>query len=472
MLLRRATGIGLNRYGPTRSKPFVVLRVLIGGSVLLAFFALFINLSWFDEPLHPKLASLKEPHFVSLEGNAYASALGFLAAEGVSSQIAGQQVIGELREKYRQGRNLTLSGQELAVIMGGSNLDEGWQRTFKSLACNARRYFNCAEQLIADVAQEDSIDSRLNTLLERYSSILEQPRFEENQERDVSSPMPSYRLMMAVARLRLAMSYRNDHTPEFLDKAAGDFEFWLRVLRESETLPTKMVSLAGMQNNLDFISTLLRHRELEEVEHQKLRAFLRPLTREESDIGEAFVAESRIALLSESPPAVMNSSFVTRLLLQEHATLNEAYMTGVIPMLERASLTAADYYHQKANTPLIYQIRIFPPPLYNLGGKLALSKAPDPAEFPARVHDQNGRILLVLLQTEIERSPETISRKDVIDGSRYRNPYTDEAMEFDQNARTIGFKCMHTIFHPPDPPDVCAFPLDSGSTNSSSTASR
>jgi hypothetical protein len=445
--------------GLTHRNLHIVCKALIAGLVLLTAVALFINLSWFDEPLHPELVSIKKLQSVSMEGNAYVSALGFLAAQGKSPELAGREILEILREEYERGQRITLSAQQWVTILGESNLDEGWRKDFKTLTCNARRYLDCAEQLIAEVARTRSTDDRLSILFDRYSVMLEQPRFEENQERDVFSPMPPYDLLLPVGRLRLANSYERDPVPEFLSKAAQDFKFWLRALRDGETLATKMVSLAAMQNDLDFLSTLMRHRELEESEHRQMAAFLRPFTREESDIEEAFVSEARIALLSEEPPILMASSWPNKLLAQENATSNEEYVAIVAPMLHRASLSAGEYYRQKAYEPLTYQLRLVPPPLYNLGGKLALSEARDAAQFPARVHDQNGRILLVLLQSEIQQRPKSIEERQVVEASRYRNPYTGDPMEYDAEARTIGFECLHTIFHPPDPPDMCAFAI-------------
>lgn len=434
-------------------------KVLISGLVLLTALTLFINLSWFDEPLHPDLVSMRKLHSVAMEGNAYVLALGFIAAQEKSPQLAGREILEALREKYERGQRIELGAREFEAILGGSGLDKAWREHFKSLGCNARRYLDCAERLIAEVARAGSTDPRLSILFERYSSMLEQPRFEENQERDVFSPMPSYDVLMAVGRLRLATSYETDAVPVFLDKAARDFEFWRRALREGDTLAAKMVSLAGLQNDLDFLSTLLRHRELQQSEHSQIDAFLRPLTREESDIEEAFVSEARIGLLSEKPPVLLFSSWPRQLLAQENATSNEDYVANIAPMRVRASLSAADYYRQKAYRPLTYQLRLFPPPLYNLGGKLALSEGRDSAQFPARVHDINGRILLVLLQSEIERHRKSSQVPEVVQASQYRNPYTGDPMEYDAEARTIGFKCLHTIFHPPDPPDLCAFSI-------------
>jgi hypothetical protein len=93
---------------------------------------------------------------------------------------------------------------------------------------------------------------------------------------------------------------------------------------------------------------------------------------------------------------------------------------------------------------------------YNFGGKWALSRSPwDPSQFPARVHDEDGRIALLLLQAQIEEHPESDVGALVLN-SEHRNPYTGSAMEYDAQARTIGFACLHTAFHPPEPGDQCA----------------
>lgn len=440
----------------TRTKLRLAFKILISGAVLLAAAVLSINLSWFDEPLHPELVSLQQLQPVSTEGNAYILALGFSSSEEKGPQRAGREILTALRKKHERRQRMALSTEEFEAILGGPGLGKDLKKQFKSLECNARRYLDCAEQLIAEVARAGSTDPGLSVLIERYDLMLAQPRFEENKERDVFSPMPPYDVLMAVERLRLANSYEMDTVPEFLAKTAQDFEFWRRALRESETLATKMVSLAGMQNGLDFLSTLMRHRELAASDHAQIEAFLRPLTGDESNIEEAFLSEARTAVLSEKPPILMFSSWTRQLIAQQNATANEDYMTNVVPMRHRAALSASEYYRRKAYQPLTHPLRLFPPPLYNLGGKLALSDGRDAAQFPARVHDQNGRILLVLLQSEIARRPQSSGVREVVQASAYRSPYTGDPMEYDADAQTIGFKCLHTIFHPPDPPDRCA----------------
>jgi hypothetical protein len=96
---------------------------------------------------------------------------------------------------------------------------------------------------------------------------------------------------------------------------------------------------------------------------------------------------------------------------------------------------------------------------YNLGGKLAVSRSAwDGHLFPARVHDEDGRITLLLLQAQIEEHPD-LDVATLVRSTALRNPYTGEPMEYDPRAGTIGFPCLHTAFHPPEPADRCLVAL-------------
>ena len=73
---------------------------------------------------------------------------------------------------------------------------------------------------------------------------------------------------------------------------------------------------------------------------------------------------------------------------------------------------------------------------------------------------EDGRITLLLLQAEIEEHPDQ-DVATLVRSSTLRNPYTGEPMEYDPRAGTIGFACLHTAFHPPEPPDRCMVALGS-----------
>lgn len=432
---------------------------LAAGLLLLAAVVLLVNLPWFDATLDPDLQRLEHVEPLMLEGNAYPIALGFAAADGLDPRASGEKILQALHERFLRGEPITLEAEEMNAFLGGMAKREDWQARIESLDCNARVELDCADRLIAEVTPLEAQDARLGVLLNRYESMIREEHFVESQERDVYTPGPPYGRILDVGRIRLAMSLRESSTSDLLNKAAEDFRFWTRMLRESDTLVAKMISLAGIQNTLDFLSASLRRRELTESEAQFLRDFLRPLTAEESDIGEAFLSEARIAVLSETPPVAMGSPWFVRRSLQRNATLNELYSKIIVPMRHRAALTPREFYTQLAYEPLNHDLREFPLSPFNWGGHIALRNANwDPEQFVARVQDANGRISLVMLQAELKQKP-GVDVSDVVSASRWRNPYTGDPMDYDPESRTIGFACLHTAFHPPASPDNCSVAL-------------
>jgi hypothetical protein len=416
---------------------------------------LFINLPWFDEPLHPDLVALGTPRPVSMEDNSFPLVHGFAAASSKDPLAVGNAIIQNLRDRYQSGERVTLSQEEMDELLGGSDLDEEWRSGFQSLGCNSRLSVDCAGRLIAEMEHVDLDQPRLRLLIQRYDKILQASRFAENEEFDAYTPLPRYGLLMQVARLRLAISYQRDTVAEFLSKVDEDIRFCRNMLSSGQSLIAKMVALAAFRNDLEFLSVLLRLRELSDIEIESVRNILRPLSSDEQDIGESFLAELRISMLSDSSLTVMLSdySWAARMFFQKQATLNEYYLSAIMPLRLRASLGAQEFYLQRGHEKLSYDFRAFPPPLYNLGGKLALKQLAAQhslQDYISRVHDVDGRVLLLLLQIEIEQSPgrgvDTIVRASI-----HRNPYTGEPMKYDVSAHTIGFDCLTEI-----PGDVCS----------------
>jgi len=432
--------------------------LLVRGLLLVIFITavtVFINLSWFDEPLHPDLVALSSPRSISMDDNSFPLIYGFSAAADKNSLAVGLSIVRNLRERYLQGEKVTMSDEEIHKLFGGSDLEGPWRSSFQTLACNSRLSVDCAGRLISEIDQIDLNQPRLRLLLERYTEIIQASRFEENGEFDAYTPLPKYGLVMQIARVRLAISYQRDTTEVFLAQVEKDINFWRIVLRDGQSLIAKMVALAGFRNDLEYISALIRFRDLSESEIQLIRNLLHPLTRDEQDIGESLLAELRISMLSDNPLIVMlgDYSWVARAFFQERATLNEYYLTAVMPMRVRASLGAEEFYRQQGYEKLTYSVRAFPPPLYNLGGKLVLKQMAaehSVQDYISRVHDVNGRVSLIFLQAEIEQNPES-AVETIVRSSAYRNPYTGESMNYDVSAGTIGFECLTA-----NPSDVCS----------------
>ncbi len=448
----------------------LVLKLLLTAvAAILA--VVLLNLSWFDEPLLPELEALRKPQPVTLDGNAFAFALGFLAAEGRDPRAAGVEIIGTLQARRDRGEPATIGKEEKQAILGAplsldalgakSRPESAPTAGTKSLGktCLPRYRLDCAQRLIADAASLDPNEPPLAVLFARYETLLQQAHYAETPAPDPMTPWPPLGPIQELGRLRLAISFRTDPTAVFLEKASQELAFWRMTLREGQLLGTKMSALAAIRWTHDFLSTLMRERQLDARDLERLRGFVRPFTREESDIGAAFLSESRTALLGGMPYVAGDASWVVRLLLQKNATFNQEFRETIEPLLGLSSLDARKYYDHKGYEPLRHEFPVAPGMFYNLGGKLALSRSTwDAHLFPARVHDEDGRITLLLLQAQIEERPD-LDVATLVRSSTLRNPYTGEPMEYDSRAGTLGFACLHTAFHPPEPVDQCAVAL-------------
>jgi hypothetical protein len=413
---------------------------------ILIVFTIVINLSWFDEDLHPDLARLVEAEPVSMQDNAYPAVYGFKAGNDRDARAAGLAIVERLRERYRNGERITLTDSEIDEVLGSLPADEAWRDRFSSISCVSRLELDCADRLIADFEAVEQLPPRLRVLLERYETILQTPRFEENQEFDAYTPIPAYDLLMQIARIRLAASYRNQSTGDFLADVGEDVQFWKSMLRDGQSLVAKMVALAGLRNDTGFLSTLMQNRPLSAEQLEQIPRILGPLSEEERDIGETFMAEMRISLRSSKYYAVvMNGpTWINRLVMQENATINEQYLRTFLPLRLRAAMSADEFYRARGHDQLSYEVRVVPPPLYNLGGKLTLKWTASNIgiqDYITRVHDLDGRIALTLLQAEIASNPNR-RVEDVVRSSVYRNPFTQEPMSYDPAERTLGFDCL------------------------------
>jgi hypothetical protein len=439
------------------------------GLAALALLIVVINRPGFDEALAPELVALRDSKPAPLENNAYPFALGFFAAEGRDPRAAGVEIVRVLQARRDRGEPATLSNEEKDAIRGQPVTIDGLGTRSRPVAepsaattsmgrvCLPRYDLDCAHELIAQAESLDPTQPPLAILLPRYETLLQQAHYVETPAPDPMTPWPPLKPIQELGRLRLAISFRTDPTDVFLEKAAQELAFWRMTLREAQLLGTKMSALAAIRWTNDFLSTLMRERQLDARALERLRGIVRPFTPEERDIGGAFLSESRTALLGGVPSVAGDASWMVRLLLQKNATFNQEFRETIEPLQRLSSLDARQYYTHKGYQPLRHELQVAPGMFYNLGGKLALSRSTweDAQLFPARVHDEDGRISLLLLQAQIEERPD-LDVATIVRSSTLRNPYTGEPMDYDPRAGTLAFACLHTAHHPPEPADRCA----------------
>jgi hypothetical protein len=446
-----------------------MIRLAILAGILVAA-TLFINLPWFDQELHEDLLQLTKPRDVPMDGNAYPLVVGFLAAEDRDPRDMGLQIIQAQREYFRANGHTSMPLDQTNKLLRDQFTAPTWSKILKSNSCNSRIELDCADRMVEEVAAAPINDARVRLLLARFERVLDEPRFEETQEFDFHM-LPNYGPLLTTSRIRLAESFREADSSRTLQVIGEDVRFWKRMLDGEQTLIAKMVALAGLKTDTMYLSALIRVRQLDEAALRQIPVILAPLTESERNIEETFMAELRLGLLSEQGFRAVTGagSLSRRLLSQDNATVNEYYTTLTLPLRLRASLSAAAFYRQKSQERVRFSTSFMPTSLYNLVGKqyvrIAVALALDPWQnYIARVHDVDGRIALVLLQSEIELNGGG-SVEEAVKASRYRNPYTGQPMDYDSKAGTISFPCLATV------QEVCALRIRMPSPARSSQAS-
>lgn len=435
--------------------------IVVGAAcAVVATTAWLVNRPIFDQSLIGELQALKAARAPAVEQNAYAMALGFLAADGTDPESAGKAIIAALNARYEAGRSIALSSEERESLLGTNGGRGTWQSRLKTLDCVARVELDCADLLIMEVASVDLTEPRFAVLSGRFEILLRQRLLDEGQRRDSHTPFAAYGAMRDITRVRLARSFRTDSDAAFIARALEHLRFWKLVLQNGQALASKMVAVAAIQDTLDFLSALMRERTLTPADAGVIEHAVTPLTPQELDISDAFLTEARNQVLSDDLPLAEGASRIDRLMILRNATLNDFFVSIIQPILLRAKLSPAEFHRAGGNRPLNLDARHDAPLLFNRGGyRLVHHMEWDPEQYLARTQDQNGRLVLVALQAELEKALSS-DRETVIKLSSHRNPYTGEPMQFDARSGIVGFQCMHTAYHPPAQPDQCAIRID------------
>lgn len=440
--------------------PFRSMIVVFAACTVVAIAAWLVNRPIFDQSLIDDLQALKTARAPALERNAYLVALGFLAADRMDPESAGKAIVAALNARYETGQPIALSSEERDSLLGTNGGPGTWQSRLKTLKCVARVELDCADRLIAEVASVDLSEPRLDVLSGRLEILLHQERLDEGQRRDIHTPIAAYGAIRDIARVSLARSFRKDSDAAFIARALDHLRFWKLVLRNGQALASKMIAVAAIQDTLDFLSALMRERALTPADAGVIEHSVTPMTPQELDISDAFLTEARNQVLSDDLPLAEGASRIDRLMILRNETLNDYFVSVIQPILLRAKLSPAEFHRAGGNRPLNLYARHDAPLLFNRGGyRLVHHMEWDPEQFLARTQDQNGRLVLVALQAELEKDL-GLNREVIVNSSSHRNPYTGEPMRLDAKSGVIGFQCMHTAYHPPAQPDQCAIRID------------
>ncbi len=435
----------MNGYGWLAKAGAVVALAL----VVFIGLTLIVNLAVFDEkPLEP-VARLMAPEYgvePPHEGNAYYALLGLKADEGRDIAASGVRLL----ERYAEKQD-ALGDADHLEILGNLVADQAWLAAYDG--CTGRKQAGCLAHFAEQIQSHPLGGERVSLLLQRYQQIIELPLFQDREHLGMATPLPEYSTMMKLSQLQLANSFLSGDSSAFLDRLEADIRFWKMLLAQSRSLLGKMVGLAGIWNDVGFLSEFVASQDSLDGHQAVIARILAPLTAEELDIGESFEFEQRFFAfdLANNP-----SSALTRLLLQPVATVNSYYSLITEPMLRLSSMPLEQFVGvyvpardsaagsaQLTSTEGL--LSLSPASLYNLAGKRKLvENAYSPADYVARAHDANGMIGLVRLQVELKNEAEA-DRVRAIQQATIGNPYTQAPISYDEDGSWLSFECLDRL---------------------------
>lgn len=429
-----------------------VLFPLLGLLGIFVLIVLTMNLSLFDEELNTEIVDIMKPRPMPAENeNAYFAIWGLAAASDKEMMSAGIGLINRyLMNRDKKGAD-EIFPEDYDEIFGGQDFDTEWLDTYSR--CSSRTEYGCLLKMSTQLVSTPITSERLKVMLNRYTQIVQMTKFQQINHTSIATPLPAFSAVLRLNQIKLAQLYNMESHELFVEQVKVDLEFWKIVLVQGNTLMDKMVAIASIWTDIQYLSEFIRTKSPSKELQTKVVRLLEPLTTEQLDISDAFITEATMLYRSVSNITQEEMAtifglkiFPVNLLLQPNATNNSHYENFLKPIV-RLNKLSKDQFYQEIQLDSIdlnkaFAVNFNPSNLYNLSGKLLLNFSIwSPEDYIARVHDLNGMISLVKLQVQLKDVTGN-SVESTINVSTIKSPYTDKTMAFDKENNWLGFDCL------------------------------
>lgn len=424
-----------------------------------------VNFSVFDESLNPDIAAMLDaPTAPAADDNAYAAMWGLQAGANRNMIEVGLGVLERLKKNEENTGSGSLLADDIAEFYGefygNDNPDNAWLRDFH---CNARTTTGCLS-FVRENLNDTPVDTqRAKLLKQRYQAILTLKQYVNTSNDNFASPLPPFVHLLDLGRLTLAELSLSGTPTAFIQQVGLDMQFWKMVLEDGTSILDKMVAVAAIWSDVQFLSDYLTLQELSDSEISTAVSIMQPLSLSQLDISDAFDSEQRVVyqtlkMIDKHQAPEGFSALVTGWLIQPNTTQN-SYYEHMIESLK--SLSAASIKTFREQTHIVNEIRtsknhqtlkemvtIWPGTPYNIGGKLFLkTMSGDYTAYIARVYDVNSMIGLVNMQLQLQLNDD-LSIENAI---RYledpnfnlASSLQDIELKYDSTEGWVEFDCLY-----------------------------
>ncbi len=413
-----------------------------------------INLPFFDEKLLPEVKALLKHNEIEIDkGNAYIAIWGLSAPDDKPFYETGVNLMQYYKKIKKQDKLAEITDSDISKIVGKGEQDNVWLMKYKR--CRSLDTSNCLEKNSLFLKENPVNQPRLIKMLIRYTNIVKMKKFQYIMESHITTPILPYYKILRLSQISLTKAYTEKESVDFISELNRDIEFWRMLLRQSNTLIDKMVSIAALRNDYQYLSAYLSQNIISKYEKATIKNMLTNLSVKEHNMSEVFKTETKMSLYflqliwRKSDNDTNFKEIINFALWQKNATFNFIYKEQFLPLTCISELTASKFYkftilnnNSDCHQLKKYKLGFSPKNLYNPVGKILVSvDVPAYSNYIARPHDLDGLISLIKLQLAL-KSVDHNQWQQAINTSRIRNPYTGKPMTYDKEKQQLSFKCL------------------------------
>lgn len=444
-----------------------VLGWILFGLVMLvvAFYLVLLAINWRDQP--PSRAALEFQAFyenrtkIEDADNAYVYLMGFDVPKKESPKEWGVKRIAWTHEVDKSAL------AETVMEFPGPSNDLGSMRSSEL----AELIANCRtpdKHCINSLAINKTIIAEWNTseswMLERYREFIAHSGWYEAADLDINLPLPLYGSVMEAQRHYLidlwiqAGSGNVDGLRDFLHQ---DLIFWRKVQKDSEILISKMIAAMAIRNHYFWTNRILSRLSAEEVGKVVSPVLSAAMDGDDLSMYRVFVGEwifsKSLFVASDGSfndfsdfdylPEFIPESLTSRIfepLFQPQDSLNK-HSEALKNIAENFAIPLHQYpeAREKAETTFNQDadLTVLLSEPYNFSGNLLMAiSSGQYNDYVVRVSDLEGARRALVLITQMRSQSVSIEDAEAfISQSDLRNPYTNEAFEWDEELSAVVF---------------------------------
>ncbi|MEH6581620.1 MAG: hypothetical protein V7754_06755 [Halioglobus sp.] len=309
--------------------------------------------------------------------------------------------------------------------------------------CAPRTQLGCLAVLREDMAAgEPGTLREIDKNLTEYRKLLQSRDFHHLVKSSSDAATPQWGVILQLAQLNLALVSR-DSSEQFIRTLESDIRFWKLLYREGHSMLEKMVAVAGLWTDHQFVSEYLLLEDVDEEVLNKLNEILLTSGLEPTTLVTAYENEFRNLAGLLTPPdsqvlaqAYGISPWRTMLLLQPQATMNQYYAQAIAPAICLAGLPVAALLTEQqdgtqCSSDLFFKRAVGTWSLYNPAGQTLVGAAAGAAGYIFRIHDFQGLRGMVQYQLAL-----------LGQGKARMVDYLDPALGATASSDQIAFNCL------------------------------